>query len=303
MGLLDSMIIDYYDSDDQKKVPKQDWMKERLPADYWEKGKKFCLSKQQWFKVNIDILKKRMNQNDDGSDGTLKFVRGVDMYNYNGQYFLSFNITSSVWVAATDIAAPNKRKWDEVQVLKENATGFLENECIDWLDKFVIYRKKQLKNASPPEVYVFAKKTRNETNLNLTCMATGFYTKDIILTIRRNNCILTKEDGLSSSGVRPNEDETFQRRDSVEILKNDIASFTCEVFCRASNQSVKKVWDHKVIDGGNNMGINAGAILCVVFVILVVVAVVLGVLYGKRIIGASANRVNCCPRPCGCDHQ
>ena len=66
MGLLDGRMIDYYDSDIQRKVPKQDWMKERLPADYWEKGTQSCQSEQEWFKDNIDILKKRMNQNDDG---------------------------------------------------------------------------------------------------------------------------------------------------------------------------------------------------------------------------------------------
>ncbi|XP_078101831.1 major histocompatibility complex class I-related protein 1-like [Sander vitreus] len=66
MGLLNNRMIDYFDSDHQKKVPKQDWMKERLPADYWEKGTQSRQSKQQWFKVNIDILKTRMRQNDTG---------------------------------------------------------------------------------------------------------------------------------------------------------------------------------------------------------------------------------------------
>lgn len=66
MGLVDDRMIDYYDNDLQKKVPKQKWMEERLGADYWEKGSKTRQSKHQWFKVNIDILKKRMGQNDTG---------------------------------------------------------------------------------------------------------------------------------------------------------------------------------------------------------------------------------------------
>ncbi|XP_062291510.1 H-2 class I histocompatibility antigen, Q10 alpha chain-like isoform X6 [Scomber scombrus] len=257
MGQMDGRMIDYYDSDIQRKVHKQEWMKERLPADYWEKGTQSRQSKQQWFKVNIDILKKRMKQNDtdlhvlqwihgcEGEtrpDGTLKFVRGVDMYNYDGRDFLSFNDTDSVWVAATDVAVPTKRKWDDVQVLKEYTKGYLENECIDWLDKFMTYGEKHLKAASPPHVHMLAKKTRIETNLMLSCLATGFYPKDIILNIRRNGRILTKEDGLISSGVRPNEDDTFQRRDSVEILKSDIASFTCQVIHRASDEPIVKVW-------------------------------------------------------------
>uniref|UniRef100_A0AAY4DUM1 MHC class I-like antigen recognition-like domain-containing protein n=1 Tax=Denticeps clupeoides TaxID=299321 RepID=A0AAY4DUM1_9TELE len=38
MGLLDDRQIDYYNSRDKVKVPKQDWMKERNTKDYWDKG-------------------------------------------------------------------------------------------------------------------------------------------------------------------------------------------------------------------------------------------------------------------------
>ncbi|XP_053190822.1 uncharacterized protein LOC128374602 [Scomber japonicus] len=296
MGLLDGRMIDYYDSDVQKKVPKQNWMEESLPADYWEKGTQSRQSKQQWFKVNIDILKKRMNQNDDDlhvlqwmvgcegetePDGTLKFVHGVYMYSYDGQDFLAFDVAFSVWVAATNEAVPTKKKWDDVQVLKEYTKGYLEYECTDWLSKFMTYGEKQLKKAPPPDVHVFAKKIRIETNLMLSCLATGFYAKDIILNIRRNGRIVTREDGLISSGVRPNGDDTFQRRDRVEILKSDISSFTCEVIHKASGVSVEKVWDHTVA-GENNL-----IIIAIVFqlVLVIVVAAQLLLLYKRKIIG------------------
>uniref|UniRef100_A0A3P9DP61 Ig-like domain-containing protein n=1 Tax=Maylandia zebra TaxID=106582 RepID=A0A3P9DP61_9CICH len=73
-----------------------------------------------------------------------------------------------------------------------------------------------------------------ETNLILTCLATGFYPKDIIVRIRRNGRVLTAVDGLTSSDVLPNDDETFQRRDHVEILKSDLSKFSCEVFHEAT---------------------------------------------------------------------
>uniref|UniRef100_A0A3Q3K2U4 Immunoglobulin C1-set domain-containing protein n=1 Tax=Monopterus albus TaxID=43700 RepID=A0A3Q3K2U4_MONAL len=234
MGLLDDRMIDYFDSDNPKKVPKQDWMKERLPDDYWEKGTQSRQSKQQWFNVNINILKGRMRQNDtdvhvlqwqhgcegDMSNGKLEFHRGTDMYSYDGKDFLAFDDANAVWVAPTNEAKQTKDKWDGVQVLKEYTKGYLENECMEWLNKFVNYGEEQLRGASPPEVYLFTKCAKVETNVILTCLATGFYPKDIILRIRRNDRILTEEDGLFSSGVRPNEDETFQRKDSVEILRN-----------------------------------------------------------------------------------
>lgn len=66
MGQLDGKMIDYFDSESQKKVPKQSWMKDNLPQEYWDKGSVSRVSKQQWFKVNIDILKARLRQNDSG---------------------------------------------------------------------------------------------------------------------------------------------------------------------------------------------------------------------------------------------
>ncbi|XP_006809188.2 major histocompatibility complex class I-related gene protein-like, partial [Neolamprologus brichardi] len=159
--LLDDKMIDYFDSEHQATVPRQEWMRERLPADYWERGTQSRKSKQQWFKVNIGILMERMRQNDSANlhvlqrmvgcegetqpDGTLRFVRGVHMYSYDGDDFLSFDDRSGVWVAPTPEAQPTKRKWDGVQVLKEYTKGYLENECIDWLSKFVYYGQKQLK--------------------------------------------------------------------------------------------------------------------------------------------------------------
>nr|XP_024654173.1 class I histocompatibility antigen, F10 alpha chain [Maylandia zebra] len=262
MGLMDGRMIDYFDSENQAKIPKQDWMRERLPADYWDKGTQSRKSKQQWFKVNIGILMERMRQNDSATphvlqwmhgcegqtqpDGTLRFVRGMDMYNYDGNDFLSFDDKNGVWVAPTPEAEATKRKWDGVQVLKEYTKGYLENECIDWLSKFVNYGQKQLEQKSPPEVFVFAKKAKVETNLILTCLATGFYPKDIIVRIRRNGRVLTAVDGLTSSDVLPNDDETFQRRDHVEILKSDLSKFSCEVFHEATGVNVMKLWGKKL---------------------------------------------------------
>ncbi|KAI9514478.1 hypothetical protein NQZ68_032866 [Dissostichus eleginoides] len=146
MGLLDNKMIDYFDSDIQRKVPKQDWMKEQMPAEYWEKGTQSRQSKQQWFKVNIDILMKRMRQNDSDvhilqwmhgcegemqPHGKLQYHRGKDMYSYDGTDFLSFDDSHSTWVATNVAAEPTKRKWDGVQVLKEYTKGYLETECMD----------------------------------------------------------------------------------------------------------------------------------------------------------------------------
>ncbi|XP_023200320.1 major histocompatibility complex class I-related gene protein-like isoform X3 [Xiphophorus maculatus] len=273
MGLLDNRMIDYYDSDNQIKVPKQDWMKEHLEQEYWEKGTQSRKSKQQWFKVNIDILMKRMRQNDTDthilqwmhgcegetqSDGTMQFVRGMDMYNYDGNDFLSFDDDRQVWVAPIHAAEETKRKWDEVQVLKEYTKGYLEKECMEWMSKFRDFGKEQLQRATPPTVHLFTRKANVETNTILTCLATGFYPKDIILHIKRNGRILTKEDRVQTDGVLPNHDDTFQRRDYVEILKSDVAKYTCEVKHPASSMHIETSLEPK--GEGNSLVIIAAII-------------------------------------------
>uniref|UniRef100_A0A3Q0RP45 Ig-like domain-containing protein n=1 Tax=Amphilophus citrinellus TaxID=61819 RepID=A0A3Q0RP45_AMPCI len=249
MGLLDDRIIDYYDSENQMKVPRQEGTQSRK-------------SKEQWFKVNIAILMERMRQIDSDlhvlqwmhgcegetqPDGTLKYVRGLDMYSYDGNDFLSFDEKNGVWVAPTKEAEATKRKWDGVQVLTEYTKGYLENECIDWLSKFVTYEEQHPRNTSPPEVYLLAKNSMEDTNVRLTCFATGFYPADIVLRIRKNESVLAGEDGLMSSGVLQNEDDTFQRREQVEVLRSDLSAYSCEVIHEASNVSINRVWGKKLV--------------------------------------------------------
>uniref|UniRef100_A0A8C6M596 Ig-like domain-containing protein n=1 Tax=Nothobranchius furzeri TaxID=105023 RepID=A0A8C6M596_NOTFU len=92
------------------------------------------------------------------------------------------------------------------------------------------------------EAAVETKRNHVDTNVFLTCLSTGFYPEDVTLQIKRNGRILTAEDGLETSGIRPNEDDTFQRRDHVEILTMDVSTYTCEVIQPASDVHVERTW-------------------------------------------------------------
>lgn len=76
-------------------------------------------------------------------DGNLQFHRGMDEYSYDGERFLSFDDTKDIWDAPAVAAFPTKKKWDKVQVLNEYTKGYLENECVDWLNKFLNFRKEK----------------------------------------------------------------------------------------------------------------------------------------------------------------
>ncbi|XP_065146978.1 zinc-alpha-2-glycoprotein-like isoform X2 [Paramisgurnus dabryanus] len=291
MGLLDDRQIDYYNSEEQKKIPKQDWMKEKLPQDYWDKGTQSRKSKEQWFNVNVKILMERMGHN--GSDvhvlqwrhgceierqgNEVTFTKGIDEYSYDGANFLSFDDTTSQWVAPCDAAVPTKRKWDNVPILNQYTKGYLEKECVDWLNKFREYGDEELRKYSEPKVLVFAKRaTGNKNNLKLTCMATGFYPKDVTLVIRKYRTSLPDNE-IESTGVRPNDDGTYQLRKSVEIAENEKADYDCFVSHITLLEPIITKWDGKCSDCSESLalGVVIGAVIAVVICIAVAVGIFL----------------------------
>ncbi|XP_048046413.1 zinc-alpha-2-glycoprotein-like isoform X2 [Megalobrama amblycephala] len=280
MGLLDDRQIDYYNSKEKRKIPTQHWMKEKMQEDYWEKGTQSRKSKEQWFNVNVNILMGRMKDNDSdvhvlqwrhgcevegngGNEPLWKFSRGIDEYSYDGNDFLSFDDKESRWIAPVDEALPTKRKWDDVPILNQYTKGYLEKECVDWLNKFREYGDEELRNGSPPKVYVSAKKSTSD-KLKLSCLATGFYPKDVMLTIRKYRTSLL-EDEVESTGVRPNHDGTFQLRKSVNIKEDEKAEYDCFVSHSTLKQPIIEKWDGKCKDCNEGsfmvMGIAIGAVV------------------------------------------
>ncbi|XP_048012955.1 uncharacterized protein LOC125246135 isoform X2 [Megalobrama amblycephala] len=252
MGLLDDTQIDYYNSEEKRRIPKQQWMKEKMQEDYWEKGTESRKRKEQWFNVNVHILMNRMNQSEsdlhvlqwrvgcevEQEGDEFKFSKGIDEYGYDGENFLAFDDKESQWVAPVEAALPTKRKWDSVPILNQYTKGYLEKECVDWLNKFREYGDEKLRNGSPPNVYVIEKKnTNDETKLKLTCLATGFYPKDVMMIIRKNHTSLP-EDEIESTGIRPNHDGSFQMRKSVEIKKEEKDEYDCFVYHKSIKEPI-----------------------------------------------------------------
>ncbi|XP_036808708.1 major histocompatibility complex class I-related gene protein isoform X6 [Oncorhynchus mykiss] len=286
MGLMNDKQIDCYDSVAKKKIPKQDWMREKMPADYWDKGTQSRKSKEQWFKVNINILMDRMRHNntdvhilqwkhgceiDRQSDGTLKFIKGTDQYSYDGDDFLAFDDANMQWVAPVVQAQPTKRKWDGVQILNQYTKGYLEKECVDWLSKFMAYEAKEFSRAdSPPMVYAFAKKAKTAGHVRLTCMATDFYPKDVIMQMKKNGVPLTEHDGVQSTGVLPNNDDTYQIRMSVQIPAADKETYECSVNHVALKEPVVVKWDGKCCDCTQVTGVIIGAVVVLVLLLTMV---------------------------------
>ncbi|XP_066523597.1 zinc-alpha-2-glycoprotein-like [Hoplias malabaricus] len=296
MGLLDDREIDYYNSKDQKKIPRQDWMREKMQEDYWEQGTQSRKSKEQWFKDSVDILMQRMRHNHsdlhvlqwrvgcevDDTNGEIKYLSGIYEYGYDGSAFISFDFENMRWIAPVPAAEPTKRKWDDNIELKQYIKAYLEKECVDWLRNFMGYGKESLRKHTPPDVRVFAKKSLSDPKkLTLTCLVTGFYPKDMRLSVRKFHNPLP-EHLLTSSGVRPNGDGTYQLRKSVDVQEEDTAGYDCYVTHVTFKEPIIKQWDGKLRDSSGGVGVIIGAVVGVLLVLGAVVGLIIFLIMKRR---------------------
>uniref|UniRef100_A0A3B1IFZ6 Ig-like domain-containing protein n=1 Tax=Astyanax mexicanus TaxID=7994 RepID=A0A3B1IFZ6_ASTMX len=234
LGLLDDREIDYYNSKELKKIPKQSWMMEKMQEDYWEKGTQSRKSKEMWFKVNLDILMQRMNH----SNTDLHVLQ----WRHEGI------VGVRVWVASVQAAELTKRKWDGVAILNQYTQGYLEKECVDWLKKFMdhIYCVLNFLSSAPPAVHMFAKKSvRDSSDLTLTCLITGFYPKHVKMSLRKFSTEIP-DHLITSSGIRPNHNGTYQLRKSVEIQEDDPADYYCYVSHSSLTEPLNIRWVYRI---------------------------------------------------------
>ncbi|XP_053190681.1 major histocompatibility complex class I-related gene protein-like [Scomber japonicus] len=156
VGLLDDVPISYYDSNTERKVPKQDWMK-RVTEDYpqyWESGTDVLKGFQQSFKASIETIKQRFNQTGgvhifqhmygcEWDDETGE-VNGFYQHGYNGEDFISFDLRTETWIAPKQQAFDTKMKWDNNKAWIAQTKNYLSQICPDWLKKYLNYGRSSL---------------------------------------------------------------------------------------------------------------------------------------------------------------
>ncbi|XP_048059145.1 major histocompatibility complex class I-related gene protein-like [Megalobrama amblycephala] len=148
-------------------------------------------------------------------DGTVNLTV-FDEYGFDGEDFISFNYKTMQWIDKNP--KETKVKWDHQTERNQYIKYFLKN-CVNWISTFNNIKKV------PPNVHAFVPKAPDDdSNLVLTCLATGFYPRDVQMNIRRNKNTLEDQ---TSTGIRPNDDETFQMRISVKIDTNDNGLYDC----------------------------------------------------------------------------
>ncbi|KAI4896669.1 hypothetical protein NFI96_021894, partial [Prochilodus magdalenae] len=232
VGLVDGEQIVYYDSNIKRLVPKTDWMEKNADdPDYWNRESEKAQGSQEIFKANIDILMERFNQtrglhtvqvtygcelDDDGTK------RGYRQEGYDGEDFISLDLNTLTWTAANAKAVITKLKLERINAGGYHKT-YLENTCIEWLEKYVGYSRSTLERKVPPESSLFQK----DSSSPLVCHATGFYPKPVSITWKKNGEDL--DEGVELRETLPNQDGTFQRRSILTVPPEELNkhTYTC----------------------------------------------------------------------------
>ncbi|XP_039188196.1 zinc-alpha-2-glycoprotein-like [Crotalus tigris] len=193
---------------------------------------------------------------DDGSKG------GFFRYGYDGMDFISFDKETLRWVPAQPQARKLKRKWEDDPGWSERNKFFLEETCIEWLQRYLSYRNKTLQRIEPPVGEV----TRKVVDVSLEiliCQAFGFYPKEIQANWTRDGEIW--EHKTLPRNVAPNSDGTYYLWLGIEIDPKERDHFRCHLEHKGLQEPLILAFKQKEIDAWK---IIVGIVVPVVLLVL-----------------------------------
>ncbi|XP_060764008.1 BOLA class I histocompatibility antigen, alpha chain BL3-7-like isoform X2 [Neoarius graeffei] len=284
VGLVDGEQFVFYDTNIKKAIPKTEWIK-MISADdphYWGRDTEQMENQHNRFHV----IMKRIMQSFNHTEGvhTLQRMysceldddnttRGYDLYGYDGEDFMSLDLKTGTWTGTKPQTGELIKKWDPTENEAKYWKSYLENECIDWLKKFVSYGRETLERKVRPKVSVFLK---HSPSPEVVCHATGFFPKALNITWQKDG-----EDVIEDVELRetlPNQDGSFQKRSILKVPAEELQKhkYTCVVqHSSLEEELVLPVSEQQILkDGGSDKVQIAHALMVLVGLIIVIVRLV-----------------------------
>uniref|UniRef100_A0A671KQ18 Ig-like domain-containing protein n=1 Tax=Sinocyclocheilus anshuiensis TaxID=1608454 RepID=A0A671KQ18_9TELE len=231
--------IKHYSNEDQS------WVRSSLTADDWTEAPE-APDSRDWFlhqirtlsdctqcsgAFNLHVLQRMIGcELEKLPDGTVS-LRAFDEYGFDGEDFMAFDSDTLQWIDKNPKAKETKIKWDQQTERNQFLKQYLSHSLTQSFSQSV----------TSPDVRVFVKNAPDQSKLVLSCLATGFYPRDIEMYIRLDESVLVNQ---TSSGIRPNADGSFQMRTSMEIEANRTGIYHCLVIHSSLTQTqpIVTVW-------------------------------------------------------------
>ncbi|XP_040261344.1 H-2 class I histocompatibility antigen, Q9 alpha chain-like isoform X1 [Bufo bufo] len=281
VGYVDNREIVNYNSESGRAKPKVKWM-EKVDPGYWEEQTQSAKGDEAVSRHNVRTAMSRFNQTggfhivqwmygcerrDDGS------VTGYDQYGYDGGEFLSLDTQTWTYIPTMSQAQITAQKWNsrEVQVV-ERQKNYLENICIDWLQKHVENGREDLERRVQPQVKVSGQK-KGDTMM-LHCQVYGFHPRAVHVKWMKNGDDVPD---YETTHTLPNPDGTYQIRVSAEVIPKEGESYSCYVDHSSLGEPLNVVWEP------SNPSVWVTPVVVAVVVIILLAAAIGGfVLYRRK---------------------
>ncbi|XP_032997968.1 DLA class I histocompatibility antigen, A9/A9 alpha chain-like [Lacerta agilis] len=279
VGYVDDQQFVQYDSDTKELLPRIPWIRkvEKEDPQYWHRETQISQGAELTFRVNLQILRNRYNQSKGihtyqlmygcelGSEGR---KGGYNQHAYDGRDFIAFDKDTLSWTAADTGAQATKRKLDPDLGQNQYKKHYLEEICIEWLQRYLDYGKETLLRTEAPEVKV-TRKAGYDNLETLVCQVHGFYPKEIDANWVKDGEVW--QEGTSRGLVAPNSDGTYYVLLSVKIDPEERDRFRCRVEHDSLEKPLDVAWEKEPV----NLGLIVGAILGNVAAILLVSAIII----------------------------
>uniref|UniRef100_A0A3P8QJC2 Ig-like domain-containing protein n=1 Tax=Astatotilapia calliptera TaxID=8154 RepID=A0A3P8QJC2_ASTCA len=289
VGMVDDVQVDYYDSNTEKSVPKQDWFASNIDQQYWESQTAKRRGDQQWFKANIEIAKQRFNQTGGVHiyqrmcgcewDEETGEVNGYHQEGYDGEDFISFDLKTATWVAPKQQAVMTQMKWGNNRAMMALYKYYLTQICPESLKKYVNYGRSSLMKTVVPKVSLLQKSSSSP----VSCHATGFYPNRAEMVWKKDGVEL--HEGVNKGEILTNNDRTFQMSvdlDLSSVKPEDWHRYRCVFQLSGVNEDIATKLDKAVIktNEGNSFSLIIPVVVAVV--VLAAIAVITFIIYKKR---------------------
>ncbi|XP_056124385.1 major histocompatibility complex class I-related gene protein isoform X2 [Rhinichthys klamathensis goyatoka] len=283
VGLVDEGPFMYFDSNAMKAVPKTEWMRQSVGADYWDSETQTSIGNHQNFKNNIQIAKERFNQSkgvhtyqqmygcewDDQTGAKDAFLQ----YGYHGEDFVSLDFKEMRFISPVQQASISVQKWNNDRGKIEGHRNYFSTVCIEWLQKYVDYGKSSLQRKVSPQVSLLQKSSSS----SVTCHATGFYPSGVTISWMKNG--QEHHEDVDVGELLPNEDGTFQKTSTIRVSPEEWKNnqFRCVVEHQGETKE-----EEEIRTNGDSLPIMPIVAVLIAVVLLIAIGAIGFVVYKKK---------------------